>query len=1035
MSFDPGEYRTRVLARLRKRSGLADPRTGDPFLVCAIDLDATTQQVTDGLDRITAFWRKERDKPAYRGVVHELLSHRDAYAEELGTAPRRAAAAARVRAMREVSDQQAGLVLDRLAAGLRRAHGAVHRPKVKVLESIAAEEGMGGEAFQAWLARQEVTEEPLAAQPWDPALRRQIRDDLDQLAQMDRPHAERYRTLLTFLGVGSHPSPDSVRRAYDALVERNRAVVQDSVTSRTEQLLSQVHVRLLAEDGIERYSASLRADAEELLATELRWTAQLTGLLQAPDTSAMAARVVGLAWGIADGEALEVVRRAAITAGLAVEVNTAVRLIVCAGCGRPQAVTDSERCAYCPAELFGGCVVCGESIPRAADICPRCNAPCGVLSVAERTVPALRDALASGFVAEANRLTLGVLTVVGHPAAPAELAGLVAEAADRYAEANQQWAKLLRETRRGAVWAATSAAEWLATRARDVPSPDPASPATAVSRIPLLEQAQQDAVVAARRAAASPPEVREDELQRLLQRYPDCPQAQAALARIPLRPPVGLDAVVHGEDVEVSWRAAPAAPATLSYRVDRHVEWPPDLAGVTPVGSTTRTQLKDTGAPGGTVVRYTVTAVDGPRVSASVGAGTPRSFHRDVALLNASAVGRRAVRLEWPTEHLGSAEVTIEREVEHPGEGRGTTTRFRPVTAGLFFDETMELGVTYRYRVYLTYRDRAGNATRTSGREAVATVYAAPEPVDQLRALTGDDGRTTITYDAPPAGTVRVYALAGVREPFAASAARTALELDAEASAARLVGEGPQRVVDEAGRAVVTYRAVTVSGPDVALGAHLVHVAAPRPGGLRTIGDSSGRLRLGFDLPAGVSTALVRWSRLDFPTGPDHDTPATGSAHVTAAELAATGGYDIDVPEDGRAVYVAVHATAAAPGGGAPVVALAGARLLARRAVPTVVRYSVNIKRFMSRVDIDVSTADGRPLPVLAVVLHNSAEPATASDGDTVCSYASGTPTVALQVKREDLCNGYLRLFALPEPGFVVEVHDPPLTSRRVVLS
>lgn len=95
----------------------------------------------------------------------------------------------------------------------------------------------------------------------------------------------------------------------------------------------------------------------------------------------------------------------------------------------------------------------------------------------------------------------------------------------------------------------------------------------------------------------------------------------------------------------------------------------------------------------------------------------------------------------------------------------------------------------------------------------------------------------------------------------------------------------------------------------------------------------------------------------------------------------------------------------------------------------------MNIKRFMSRVDIDVSTADGRPLPVLAVVLHNSAEPATASDGDTVCSYASGTPTVALQVKREDLCNGYLRLFALPEPGFVVEVHDPPLTSRRVVLS
>jgi hypothetical protein len=117
------------------------------------------------------------------------------------------------------------------------------------------------------------------------------------------------------------------------------------------------------------------------------------------------------------------------------------------------------------------------------------------------------------------------------------------------------------------------------------------------------------------------------------------------------------------------------------------------------------------------------------------------------------------------------------------------------------------------------------------------------------------------------------------------------------------------------------------------------------------------------------------------------------------------------------------------------VAARAGTRLLARRAVPLIVRYSVNIKRFMSRVDIDVNTQDGRPLPALAVVLHNSSEPTTASDGETVCSYASGTPPVALQVKWEELFNGYLRLFAIPEPGLVVEVHDPPLGSRRVVVT
>ena len=114
-------------------------------------------------------------------------------------------------------------------------------------------------------------------------------------------------------------------------------------------------------------------------------------------------------------------------------------------------------------------------------------------------------------------------------------------------------------------------------------------------------------------------------------------------------------------------------------------------------------------------------------------------------------------------------------------------------------------------------------------------------------------------------------------------------------------------------------------------------------------------------------------------------------------------------------------------------VAPIGATLLARPAVTLIVRYFVDIKKFLGpRVEIDVSTLNGGLLPALAVVLQNTREPADPGDGVTVCSYAGGAPPASLQLKRTDLFDGYLRLFALPEPGFVVEVQDPPLNRRHV---
>ncbi|GAA4604449.1 hypothetical protein BJY16_005008 [Actinoplanes octamycinicus] len=1021
MRFDPEDYRARVLSRLQRDGTLADPQDGDPFLVCAISLDATTKEVAEGLDHIVAFWRKEETKFAYRVVTGELLRNQEAYRRLLGPAASRVGAAARVRQRRAAEDQAARAELDRLAGLLRKEHGALHRDKVKVLESIAIEEGMSRSGFATWLSRQSVADRLPAAQPWDTMVRRRIRSALDELARIDKPRAGRYRTLFTFLAVPSAPSRAALEAAHEELSRQRLSMVRETpIATRTHDVLTEVKLRLLVDGGIERYAASVRADAQDMLATELRRRAKLTGVLHADEVEAMVGRIVQLRWGIEQDEATSLVRAAAAAEKLAVEVNIAVRLIVCGACGRPQTADGQDTCVYCAELLYVGCLACGESIPRAAEICPRCTAPIAALRLAETIAPALRQALDEGRAAQAYRLALDINPLRDHPAASRGLVALIAEAEQRHAEAGRRWTALLADIRRGAWWSAMTAAQWLTTQAGDVVSPEPASPWSAAARLKQIEEAQRAAITAVRRAAALPAESREEELQRLLTANPDCPEAIDALARIPLRPPESPELVVTEDAAQLSWRPVRGASPDVVYHVQRHVEWPEHLAEVTSVGRTKSTRVRDACAPGGTVVRYTVTAADGDRVSPSVDVGSSWFVTRDVLLVHATAVGRRAVQLEWPPEYLGAAEVLVERRLDAETDGGGPVKRFRPAAAGRYFDETVELGVAYRYRVCLAYRDRVGTVTRTAGREAVMTVHPAPEPVRELRVVTGGDGRTVISYDSPPAGTVRVYATAGTRPPEG----RTLRQL--EASGARPVGEGAEQVVDDSGRGLVTYRAVTVSGPDIALGAYLTHVAAETPGRLRVIDDSDGRLRLGFDWPVGVSTAVVRWSRLG-PPGEGAD-----QATVTAAQLAGDG-YPIEVPADGRAVHVAVHA--AIPSGGWPVVASAGATMLARPAVPLVVRYSVNVRRFLGpRVDIDVSTAGGGPLPAVVVVLRGDGEPAGPDDGVTVCSYPGGSSSVELQIKRADLVDGHLRLFARPEPGFVVEVQDPPLTSRRVVL-
>ena len=1016
-AFDGNAYRKKVLVRLVADFSLANPQTGDPFFVFDLDPGSDQATVVGRIGDVVAFWQKERNSVKYKGITAELMAGRGGYEAELVDPRRRAEAARRVLVQRAALEAERFADLDRLADRLTGRFGGIPAEKVDQLRMLAQRGGMADDGFSGWLAGQSVlVPSGIEATAWEGAIRRQIRAQLAELARQGNDPS-RYATLWTWLDLSPQCSPAELEARRRELLAGNQRARHDSVKTRSGELLAHVALRLQAEGGREKYAASLRADAADVIYQDVAEKALVTGEVTAADYETLVQRVIALGWGIPNEDARAAVRAAATALGASLAVAPAVDYIICGRCRAPQAAppagppaigpdpigpdaagpdaagsdaagSDAACCRYCAEPLYLTCPSCARLVEAAAVTCPSCG---------------------------------------------------VSFRAHREAAARPEWESLERDVAGGRLWSGYDQAVNLERKAGDVIGPA----GIGISQRRAELGRMKAAILAELGAAlARPGTAAEAALVQLLARAADAPEVIAALTAIPIAAPTGLTARETDLGVQLSWRAA-AVPAPTSYRVIR-IATPPGLpSSTTTVGTTSETNLEDAGVPGGASLVYQVVAVSGPRVSAAV-VSAPILVFSDLSELRAE-VSDQGVELRW-VAHPGAGTVVIERNsmLALPApEGQpeavellveeGPKRRIRPDTADRYLDVDARPGPTYIYRVFIEYQDPTGAPAPTPGRSVTVRVPPQPVAVTDLGARTERE-RTVISFAGPPEGLVQIYAGSGVmgvkgetRAPLAEPGTRLdAPALAALATRARLVGQGRRRVVDPSAFGRIRYTPITVVGDQAIVGEALIHLAVGRVTNLVAT-DRGDRVLLTFDLPRGTTEAMIRWWSDIPPSGPND--PAVITAKMTDAPLALGRGIEIPAPDDGRALYAAVY----------PAVRIDPAKVLTPGPHPTTVQVRsghpveiqyrttrIGLIRRSVRVEIDAG-AEILP-PVVLVSRPGTVAPMTVTDGAVLGSAGGdGRRSVTLDFPLDRFPHGFstVRLLLRDQPGRPTELQHP----------
>jgi hypothetical protein len=1026
--FDGNAYRKTVLAKLISDFSAADPETGDPFFLFDLDPQADQATAIARFGDVVAFWQKERNSVKYKGIAADLVKARARYEAVLTDPARRSAAAARVSAERASVDRERFADLDRLAGQLTTRFGGIPAEKVDQLQLLARRSGTDDQAFADWLGRQQV----LAAnntevRPWDPAIRRQIRAQLTELARGSAEPAT-FATLWTWLDLSPHASDAELAERHAERLAENQRSRHDNAKTRTGELLAHVKTRLMAEGGRDGYAASLRADATDLIYQDVAEKALVAGEVSAADYELLVQRVVALGWGISNDDARAAVRTAATSLGASLAIAPAVDYLVCGHCGQPQQAPGSAadragaRCRYCSEALYRSCPNCEHVVEAAAVTCPDCGTSFKAHRELVVRLGRARELLAAGRPVEAGQL----LDEARTGAAGLEQSGL-AELATRIATAltaaAAEWEAIGHDLAARRIWAAYDRTTRLERTAADLAGPDGSSPGQRRAELGKLKAEIQGQV---RDAAALPPEDAETALTRVLNQAVDAPEAAAALAGIPLARPSAL-VVTVGEGVTLEWRPSPA-PGPISYRVVRVATTRPDQPpSRSTIATTSATSLEDAGAPGGTELVYELTALAGRRRSDPV-ISESVLVTRDISALRAE-VSDDGIELRWAALPGGGA-VLIERSTVLGGGGgdggggdgddaveSGPRRRIRPTEANRYLDPDVVSGPHYGYRVFVEYRLPGQAPILTEGRTVTVQVPPRPVPVTDLWART-DESRTTLSFATPPDGEVRIYAgTEALAEP--------GTWLDPEAAfGGRLVGSGRRRVIDPLAVGRVVYTPVTVVAERAIVGTALEHLAIGRVSNLAAV-DRGDSLLLTFDLPHGATEALVRWRFGRAPTGLD-DADAV-AAKVTNTKLEIAGGFEITAPDDGRALHVAVYpgvriGHTLAPG---PYPAV----LEARPARPVEVRYRVlrtGLLRRTVRVEIEAGP-DAVP-PVVLVARAGPDAPVSPGAGiELASSGGEGHRSVAVELALDRFPAGLstLRLFLTGRPDRPTRVLEP----------
>lgn len=708
-AFDATGYRQRVLATLR---GAARLDLSDPFFIVDLPVDVDDDELIRArIAALVGFWNKERS-PNYKALTAELARHRADLEAVLLSPARRAACAAQVRERRAAADADRFGALDSLAEKLTARYQGLPRSRVPGLARLAKSKGVDDAAFARWLAGQHVIEDGASAEPLPVSIRAQIRGDLDELSRMTGD-SSRSATLWAFLALPPAATDTEVAARHAELTSQNERRQHDHQMTVTANLLAYVRQYLMTADQA-RYTASLIEDAKDRLRDTIAEKVIVDGELSAADYEACVRRAVGFGFGLTSEQARTAVRQVATDLGATLAVAPAIEYLVCPNCREPQPATDQAACRYCGADLYLTCPSCARRVEAAAVACPHCGASFQLIRAAQDQIAVARAELGRGLPRAAlTQLTGADRAARTAPALAAMVDQLSQEIERVITTAQADWQQAERDLAEHRLYGAMDRLARVARFAADVAGP---AGVTASDRLDVL--AARKAAVQAQIGTARglPDQQKEAALSQILAVAADCAEALDMLAALPLAPPGHLRTEVHPDSVVVGWDAT-TAPGAVSYKVTRLISAPDGTRpGSAVLGTTTATIFEDAGVPGGALVAYEVTAIQGRRAAPAVRT-EPVLMVREVTRLTARADGRD-IRLTWALP-ISYGSVVVERSAD-PRSGLSLPPRRDLAHGQSWSDISPTPGVEFTYNVHAEYRDASGTLVRTPG----ATVRA-----------------------------------------------------------------------------------------------------------------------------------------------------------------------------------------------------------------------------------------------------------------------------------------------------------------------
>jgi rubrerythrin len=838
--FNEAEYRKWLQGARGRFDAGARP---DLFERYALPLGASDEDdIKRALETLKSFWGKNAVNPKLGTLLRVLgAEHKEAAEKLLDPARRRLE---RFIAEEERTKREATrLETLRATVGVVTGKGHVTPREVAELVAVYSKKGFTEADVRAVIGAVPVREgadAPAASRHLDEGLPGHIRDHIrTHLAVLGLPD------LYAFLRI----KPESAKEQWSAAYERQerewRPKRPDERRTAANVLLGVVKAHLV--EHPERYRQARIWEAAETMRAGVSLAALDKRITRSEyETLMRNARAAGLS----DADAADVILTLASELDAVVETSAPAAAITCPVCQYQASLKDApDLCPSCRHPLWMRCPKCNEKIAASAPSCGICHLnlsnlrKAGVLKAkADLAIKQGRIEEARGSVEEAEALLDG---------ADAELD----ELNRRIKEVEDEIKKLCGEAR------AQLSAHLLVAACATLERLAKLAPACEVTDGRPAREMLVDAAAKLREARAAVARAckhqRDGRLAEAVREFAqassaaeDLEEARKGLDACPPEPPPKVAARTAGDGIEISWQPSPAA-GRLTYLVVRQEGHAPGSPGEgTQVAETEGLVCRDSEAPEGVLLFYSVFVRRGGALSppcASAGLLHAAEI-RDLQLVP----GDRAVKAIWKPVAPG-AQARARRRIGAPLAHATDGDEIRCGPSG-FNDQPLENGRTCHYRILVEYPNPEGGRIYSQPRLAQATPEAPLAAVDDLRfALV--DGGLEISWRAPGRGEVRIYRAA--QRPGHESGAR--VELPVPPSLGQIVrAKSGTSAFDPAPVRLAHYVAVTVFGQTGILGKPRRHGSEQDVADL-TAEDQDTRLVLRWKWPPDCVLARILW--------------------------------------------------------------------------------------------------------------------------------------------------------------------------------